>query len=225
VFDPKFATARSGRPSRLKSATAIAVGVDCTRTSSGPPLNPPLPLPRRIETLLLPWLTIARSCLLSSLKSAVARAIGVEFAPTVPKDEKPPAPPVNMETRPVLALATARSRKASALKCASATARGELNPVSVVSGSKPGANVGAFGEDGAVEPFRTWTSLKLVLATTTSRTPSLLTSPVATARGSAARKGRAAGPNDSAGHPDPDEFTRIATVRASLFAAATSGRP
>src|SRR5262245_43552966 len=74
-FEPGLETAMSSFPSLLKSATAIALGLDPTENITWG-WNVPSPFPSAIETLFEPELAIARSGLPSALKSAIETQIG-----------------------------------------------------------------------------------------------------------------------------------------------------
>jgi hypothetical protein len=80
LSDPWLATARSGMPSPLKSATATEAGVVPTPKFVAMP-KVPVPLPNRIDTVAeLPFAT-ARSTMVSPLKSPTATERGL--APTL----------------------------------------------------------------------------------------------------------------------------------------------
>src|SRR5262249_43677742 len=70
VLEKKFAVARSGLPSRLKSPTTTELGPD--PTSTGEPwgcVKPPIPSPNKIVTVEAAEFAVARSGLPSRLKS------------------------------------------------------------------------------------------------------------------------------------------------------------
>src|SRR5438093_1293654 len=71
LFEPELATARSGFPSPLKSATATECGFAAALKLVAVP-NEPSPLPRRIDTLFEPEFATARSGFPSRLKSPTA---------------------------------------------------------------------------------------------------------------------------------------------------------
>src|SRR5207253_6532068 len=75
VLELKFATARSGTPSRLKSPTATDSGFVPTAKVSAA-WKVPLPLPSSTETLLEVKLATARSCTPSLLRLPTATARG-----------------------------------------------------------------------------------------------------------------------------------------------------
>src|SRR5437899_2565285 len=79
-LERKFATARSGRESPLKSPTATELGAEPTPKLVGAE-KPPLPSPSRIETLLEPLFTTARSGSESPLKLPTATEMGLEPTP------------------------------------------------------------------------------------------------------------------------------------------------
>ena len=86
---PKLATARSARPSLLKSSMITACGL-LSRNVMPPKV--PLPLPSKIEMLLEALLATARSALASVLKSPEASDNGCDPTAVVWGAPKPPAP-------------------------------------------------------------------------------------------------------------------------------------
>src|SRR5437870_2254994 len=83
LLDKRFATTRSGFPSRLKSPTATASGATPETTGEpGGSVNAPLPLPNSIVTLSENLFATARSGLPSRLKSPTAAKVGARPAPT-----------------------------------------------------------------------------------------------------------------------------------------------
>src|SRR6266849_2152640 len=91
-----LAVAKSCLPSLLKSTIATEHGSTPTLTpTSLEPVKPPAPFPKRIRTVSMPKLTMARSCLPSLLKSLVATEKGeklVEPAVTSAALVKRPVP-------------------------------------------------------------------------------------------------------------------------------------
>ena len=125
--------ARSGKPSSLKSPTAMGPGSTFSLTGFGGATNVPSPWPRKIstpgiETLFCPLVTTARSALPSPLKSA-AKIYWFRTPATfsgqseVGSGVKVPSPlPRSIETpTPEPVVVTARSGIPSPLKSATAT--------------------------------------------------------------------------------------------------------
>src|SRR5436309_14604076 len=75
VLDPLLVTTRSGRPSRLKSPTAMDVGVAVA--TAGAARKVPSPLPSSTEVVLAPLLVTASSRLRPPVKSPTAVAHGL----------------------------------------------------------------------------------------------------------------------------------------------------
>src|SRR2546426_1181250 len=107
----RFATARSCLLSPSKSPIATEQGPLPTATNGGRAPTAklvgapkePVPLPSRMDTLLLPLLATARSCLPSLLKSPSAREAGLPPAPKLVGAPKVPVPvPSRMDTLLVL---------------------------------------------------------------------------------------------------------------------------
>src|SRR6185436_21143077 len=93
----ELAVAKSCLPSLLKSPTAIVCGRLPTDTSGlAGDVNPPLPLPSRIETVLESLFAVPRSCLPSPFQSATTTARGLLPRPRLISagtgDIKPPVP-------------------------------------------------------------------------------------------------------------------------------------
>ena len=117
----------SGLPSPLKSATATDCGP--VPTANGLPaagVNPPVPSPKRIVTVLSPKLAVTRSRLPSLLKSPTATDCG--FAPTAKglpaAAVNPPIPSPRRSVTLLPVLAVTRSGIPSPLKSPTATEAG-----------------------------------------------------------------------------------------------------
>src|SRR6185436_307423 len=82
LLEPKFAVARSGLPSRLKSPAATETAVPAPSGEVAGWLKLPVPSPSIIVTLLEPLLAVARSGLPSRLKSPTATDKGWLPAPS-----------------------------------------------------------------------------------------------------------------------------------------------
>ena len=66
------------------------------------PVNPPSPLPNRIETVLVPLFELAKSCFPSRLKSPTTIDVGAEPTVTLVVPVNPPVPfPSLIETAEV----------------------------------------------------------------------------------------------------------------------------
>src|ERR1039458_3612645 len=169
---PKSATARSARPSPLKSPTTRPRGN--IPAGNGLPLmglKPPLPLPDSTVTLALGSLVTAKSALPSPLKSPTASEVGPNPTENGLPDAsvKPPRPSPNKTvTLLLIEFATARSALPSPLK----------SPITIEFGMLP---VDGLTEAAAKRPppspNRMVTLLLFSFATATSGIPSPLKSP------------------------------------------------
>src|SRR5207249_4469576 len=127
-LEPWFATARSGLPSRFRSAAATETGA--RSTPMGEPEaaeNPPAPSPRRIETSFEPLLATARSGLPSQSTSATVTELGADPAAAGEPAAELNAPtpfPSSTETLSEPRFATTRSSLPSRFRSATATERG-----------------------------------------------------------------------------------------------------
>ena len=214
---PAFATAMSSMPSRLKSATVIAIGlVPATNGLALAAANPPEPFPSNSVTLLPSGLATARSRMPSPLKSPVARACGpAPVANGLPLAgvNPPELTPRSMVTVPSVVLAIARSRLPSPLK----------SPVMIACGPLPTANgLTAAVKPPAPLPSSSVTLLLAVLAIARSRMPSRLKSPTAIPDGLLpTAKGL---PLAAAKLPEPVPSNTV-TVEAPKLAIARSSLP
>src|ERR1051325_7367409 len=169
-----FATARSGRPSRLKSPTVSDCGLKPTEAKTEK-WKPPSPSPSTTVTLFWLAFAVARSGLPSRLKSPTATAVGPSSTDMGDASDglKSPIPlPSRIVILLLAALIDARSGLPSRLKSLTTICRG---PELVASGE-----VDAGLKSPIPLPSRMVILLEVVFAVARSGLPSRLKSPTAT---------------------------------------------
>ena len=138
VVPPELVTARSGALPALKAPTVTAKGLAPTaKLVAAPKL--PVPVPKRTDTLFVVAFAITRSLVVpaSNLPTATDVAPVPPAIGTLVAAPNPPTPlPRRIDTLFVVKLATARSRFASALKVPTATQRGLVPTVMLVTAPK-----------------------------------------------------------------------------------------
>src|SRR6266571_5259622 len=110
VLVPRLTVARSCFPSSLKSPMTKDLGeVPTAYGEPGAGLRTPAPLPRRIVTLVLSALAVARSCLPSPLKSPATADIGDLPTATVEPGDRLKLPPPSPSKTTTLEYSSKRS--------------------------------------------------------------------------------------------------------------------
>ena len=133
IFELKLAAAKSCLPSPLKSPIAIDLGLLLNPSSTSPwrgDVKPPVPSPSRIDTFEETELAVAKSCLPSLLKSAIAIERGLPSTSTdgIAGGVNPPLPsPNRIETLTEAESAVAKSASPSLLKSAIEIEKGPLS--------------------------------------------------------------------------------------------------